>query len=167
MAEYLLRNSLNPGKVIKCTITFRKLTNKGEEGEPVWLVQIGTVEPHKDGGDIAPVFIHYTSSVNLDAAVKKATEDIAKQVDWSPIHEDLRPPFVESSSPDINEDIVDIHSDVIVDIKDVLPAAGIDLSSIDITVNGFNVTNDAMIEGDPYQYRVIWRPPVRVLDTYM
>jgi len=164
MTDYLLRNSLNPGKVVSCTITFRQLINKGEEGEPVWLVEIGTIEPHKDGGEIPPEYIHYTSALNLDAAVREATENIAEQVDWSPLSEDLRPPFVAYSSP--TSDIVDIYSDVVVDIKEVLPAAGIDLDSIEVTINDMDVSDELVISGDPYQYRVIWEPKIRVLDYY-
>jgi hypothetical protein len=166
MADYLLRNSLNPSKVIRCTITFRQLVNKGEDGELVWLVEINTPEPHKDGGSIPPVYIHYTSSQNLDAAIKEATEDIAKQVDWSPLREDLRPPFVFYNSPSEPNEVVDLFSNVVVDIKDILPAAGIDPDSIKMTVNGMDVSDELQITGDPYQYRVIWDTSIRVRDYY-
>lgn len=165
MAEFLLRNSLNPNKVVQCTISFRQLINKGEEGEPVWMVEIGTLEPHKDGGSIPPVFIHYTTSMNLDEAIRDATEEIAAKVDWAPITDDLRPPFVIYTEPASSE-IADIYSNVVVDIQDLFPAAGIDIDSITMTVNGFDVTSELDIEGDPYQYRVIWSPSIRVLDTY-
>ena len=165
MTDFLLRNSLNPYKVVNCTITFRKITNKGEEGQPVWLVQIATLEPHKDGGEIPPVFIHYTSSDNLDEAIREATTTIAAQVDWEPLLEDVRPPFVTVSSPTEGEE-VSIYSNVTVIIKDLLPAAGIDLSSIEMTVNGFDVTSEIEVSGDPYEYTVEWKPFMRVLDTY-
>ena len=164
MAEYLLRNSLNLGKVVACTISFRQIVNKGEEGEPVWLVEISTPEPHKDGGSIAPEYVHYVSSDNLDDAIREATANIADQVDWTPTVEDVRPPFVFAYQPRPN--IVDIYSDVVVDIKDVLPAAGVDVDTIEVTVNGMDVTNELQIDGDPYEYRVIWSPKIRVLDYY-
>ena len=164
MAEYLLRNSLNPGKVVACTISFRQIVNKGEEGEPVWLVEINTLEPHKDGGSIPPEYVHYTSSDNLDTAIREATANIAEQVDWDPMRNDVRPPFVEYYGPRSN--IVDIYSDVLVDIKDILPSAGIDINTIEMTVNGMDVTDELRIDGDPYGYRVIWSPFKRVLDYY-
>lgn len=168
MSEFLLRNSLNPNKVVQCTISFRQLVAKGDEGEPVWVVEIGTLEPRKypPGGTIDPVFIHYTSSVNLDAAIKEATETIAAQVDWEPLDEDLRPPFVIYNRPTDGE-VASIYSDVVIDIKDVLPAAGIDIDSITMSVNGFDVTSEIDIEGDPYEYRIRWVPFKRVLDTYL
>ena len=165
MTDFLLRNSLNPYKVVNCTITFRKITNKGEEGQPVWLVQIATLEPHKDGGEIPPVFIHYTSSDNLDEAIREATTAIAAQVDWEPLLEDVRSPFVTVSSPTEGEE-VSIYSNVAVIIKALLPAAGIDLSSIEMTVNGFHVTSEIEVSGDPSEYTVEWKPLMRDLDTY-
>lgn len=165
MAEYLIRNSLNPGKVVSCTITFRQLIVKGDEGEPVWVVEIGTMEPHKNGGEIPPAYIHYTSTTNLDASIKDATEKIADQVDWEPLSLDLRPPFVTYSEPDVDDTVVNIHSNVIVDIKDILPAAGIDPTSVEVTVNDIDVTGEIDLIGDPYRYRVKWVPSVRVLDT--
>ena len=165
MATYLLRNSLNPGKVVGCTITFRQLINKGDNGESAWVVEIRTNEPHKDGGSILPVFVHYTSADNLDEAIGQATKSIANQVDWEPLSVDYRPPFVLFHSPQ-NGDVVDIYSDVIIDIKDLLPAAGIDPDSIEVVINNIDVTNEVELTGDPYEYRLIWKPRDRVLDTY-
>jgi hypothetical protein len=165
MATYLLRNCLNPGKVVKCTITFRQIVNKGEEGEPVWLIEVGTAEPHKDGGKISPVFIHYTNgAVNLDTAVRSATTIIANQVNWGTLQDDIRPPFVVSSLPTVNENVVPIYSDVVVDIKDLFPSAGIDPDSITVTVNDFDVTNDITLAGTPFEYKLVWSPPIRILD---
>jgi len=167
MAEYLLRSSLNPNKVVKCTITFRSITNKGEEGEPVWVVEINTPEPHKDGGNISPVFIHYSSANDLDLAIKEATKEISAQIDWSPENPDSRAPFVCYNYPEDGDMSVDINSDVIVDIKDLLPSAGIDPSSIRVVINDVDVTSDLEIDGDPYNYKIRWFPTERVLDTYL
>lgn len=166
MGEYLLRNSLNPGKVVKCAITFRQLVNKNEDGELVWLIQINTLEPHKDGGVIPPLFIHYTSSNNLDDAIKDATQTISKQIDWGALNTDLRPPFVTYNYPYITHSVVGIYSSVTIDITDVLPSAGIDPDSIEVIINDMDVTGEIKLDGDPYQYRVRWDPKVRVYDYY-
>lgn len=166
MADFLLRNTLNPSKVVKCTITFRQVINKGEEGEPVWLIEIGTLEPHKNGGDIVPIFIHYTSKSNLDEEIRQATEEISEQIDWGITVEDLRPPFVICSFPTKSTEIVDIYSKVVVDIKDIFPAAGIDPDSIEVIVNDIDVSDEIKLVGTPYQYRIIWEPKIRVFDYY-
>jgi hypothetical protein len=167
MAEYIIRNSLNPDKVVKCSITFRKLTNKEERAEPVWLVHIATEEPHKNGGDITPSFIHLASLKNLNLEIDRATEKIAAQVDWGELREDLRPPMVSLVEPIENGMVnVGIMSNIIFDIEDLLPAAGIDIDSIKVSVNGMDVTNELDITGDAYKYRVTWKPFKHVLDYY-
>jgi len=166
MAEYLLRNSLNPGKVIKCAITFRQIINKGEEAEPVWLVELRTLEPHKNGGEIPPVYVHYTSASNLDEAIKEATEQIAAQVDWGTLYDDVRPPFVSYNFPTTGSDDVSMFSSLILDMEEDLPGTGIDPDSIEVTINGIDVTDEVDIYGTPYNYRLRWDPSIRVLDYY-
>ena len=166
MAEYILRNSLNPDKVVKCSITFRKITNKNEEGEPVWLIQIATTEQHKDGGDIVPVFIHTASLDNIDIEINQATETIAAQVDWGTLKQDTRAPIAYIIYPLGDVENVGVNSNVMFDIEDLLPAAGVDVDSIEVFVNGMDVTNELEITGDPYKYNVIWKPFKRVFDYY-
>lgn len=164
MASYLLRNSLNPSKVVSCSITFRQLIDKNSsDGELKWVVELITSEPHKDGGDILPVYINYTSETNLDLEIKKATETISKQIDWEPLDVDLRPPFLSNCNTEEGEE-VSIYSDLEFVIMDVLPAAGIDPDSINLTVNGFDVTDELKIEGNPYEYSIKWSPYLRILE---
>ena len=161
MANYLLRNSLNPSKVVSCTITFRQFIDKNSnDGELRWIIEIITTEPSKNGGKIVPVYINYTSKTNLDLEIKKATEAISRQIDWEPVVGDLRPPFVSYCS--IEEGgTASIDSDLVFTIEDIFPAAGIDPNSIRITANGMDVTDRLKIEGDPYKYDVRWTPYMR------
>ena len=164
MATYTIRNTLSPSKIVSCTITFRSIINKGEDGEPVWLVEINTVEPHKNGGSIPTEFIHLVSTTNLDAAIKKATEHISSQINWEPLVDDKTAPSIIASSP-TNDSVVDINSDVWLDIKESLPAAGIDISSVKIFVNNIDVSDQLDVDGDSYSYRIRWTP-TRVYDYY-
>jgi hypothetical protein len=160
MAQFLIRNSLNPQKVIKCGITFEQVTPKSGEGEPIWVVELATDELHKDGGSIPPEFISLTSLDNLDEEIEKAVEIISEKVDWTPLEIDIRPPFVESCYPSSYE--VSIESSIEIVLKDLLPAAGIDISSINMTINDFNVNSELEISGDPYEYILKWKPFMRV-----
>lgn len=164
MAQFLLRNSLNPQKVIKCGITFKQVVPKGGEGESIWVIEIGTNEPHKDGGVIPPEFINLITLDNLDQEIEKAIKTISAKVDWTPLESDIRAPFVYSCSPSEYE--IDIDSSIEIILKDILPAAGIDINSIEMTINDFDVTSELDISGDPYEYKIKWRPFMRVLDTY-
>ena len=165
MATYLLRNTLNPGKVVGCTITFRQLTVKGEDGDPVWVVEIGTVEPHKDGGSIPPVFIHYTNTTNLDLAIRDATESIARQVDWQPLVSDIKAPVATTSSP-TNGEVVSINSNVTVSLQDNVPSSGLDISTLSVSLNGIDITNEVRVSGDPFNYQFNWSPTIRVRESY-
>jgi hypothetical protein len=161
MAQFLIRNSLNPQKVVNCGITFEQVTAKGSySGEPIWVIELATDEPHKDGGSIPPEFINLTSLDNLDEEIEKAVEIISAKIDWTPLEEDLRAPFVESCYPSTYE--IDIDSSVEIVLKELLPAAGIDISSITMTINDFNVTSELEITGDPYEYTLKWIPFMRV-----
>lgn len=165
MADYYLRNTLNPGRVIKCVITVTQLAPKEEEGEYVWVIEVGTAEPHKDGGKISPAIAHLIDLRTLDDVVRELTEKIAAQVNWGTPVEDKRPPYVYQNFPN-SEGTASIYSNVTVKIKDSLPTAGIDISSISMTVNGFDVTGDLEIAGSPFDYTLVWKPKLRIYDTY-
>ena len=160
MAQFLIRNSLNTQKVVKCGITFEQVTPKDYEGEPIWVIELATDESHKNGGNIPPEFINLTNLDNLDEEIEKAVEIISERIDWTLLEIDVRSPFVESCYPSDYE--IDIESNIEIIIKDLLPAAGIDISSIVMTINGFDVTSESEISGDPYEYTLKWKPFMRV-----
>ena len=163
MAQFLVRNSLNPQKVIKCGITFEQLAPKDNEGDLIWIVEIATDEPHKDGGNINPEFINLTSLDNLDEEIKKAVKTISAKVDWTPLESDLRAPVVEECYPSNYE--VGIESYVKIILKELLPSAGIDMDSIQMTINDFDVTSELEIVGDPYEYTIKWNPFMKVYNV--
>ncbi len=163
MAEFLIRSSLNPNKVVKLGITFRQVVPKNNDGDHIWIVELNTNEPDKDGNGMVPSYIRLTDLSNLDKEIKKAASVIAKKIDWSPVLEDSRPPYIISVTP--SEYLVDIDSFISVSIKESLPSAGIDLSSIKMTINDIDVTSDLIITGDPYEYNVKWIPPYIVRES--
>jgi hypothetical protein len=166
MAYFQVRNSLNPGKVIVCGITYKQIVPKDNEGEAIWVVEVATDEPHiTTSGTIPPYYINVTDELDLDLEIEKAVAYISRQVNWAPLTEDTRPPIVYSVHPDTY--IQNIHENVIVGIRDLHPSYGIDIDSIEMYVNGIDVTNELRISGDEYDYTVEWRPPARVYDTQL
>lgn len=165
MANFLIRNSLNPNKVVKLGISFQQIVLKGTEGEPVWLVEVATNELDEYGNGIPSEFIHLTSLENLDKEIEKIAAVISDKVDWTPLVVDSRAPFVDSYFPFETSD-VNIDSSVSVVINELLPSAGIDLSSIEVALDGFDITNEVAISGDPYSYTLKWKPQTIVYDTY-
>jgi len=161
MAYFQVRNSLNPSKLIVCGITYKQVVPKNNEGEAIWVIEVATDEPHiTTSGIIPPYYINVTNELDLDLEVEKAVAEISKQVDWEPLAADTRPPFVNSVHPDTY--IVPIHENVLLGIIDLHPSYGIDINSIEMTVNGLDVTSDLRISGDEFEYQVEWRPPARV-----
>lgn len=159
MAEFIVRNSLNPYKAVKFGITTRQVVPKDNEGEPIWVVEVATGEPTISGSVIPSVYINLRALDNLDAEIQNAVTVISDQIDWTPLLDDSTPPFVVSSSP--NNSVVGIDSKVEAVISDPLPSAGIDKDSIKMTVNGFDVTSQLDITGDAYSYKVKWAPYLR------
>ena len=161
MAYFQVRNSLNPSKVIVCGITYTQVVPKGSEGEAIWVIKIATDEPHvTTSGVIPPYYINVTDELDLDLEIEKGIAGISSQVDWEPLSEDTRAPFVNSVQPDTY--IQKMQENVAIGIIDLHPSLGIDIDSIEMTVNGMDVTDDLLITGDEYEYRVEWRPPSRV-----
>lgn len=165
MAAFLIRNSLNPQKVVRCGITFEQQTLKGASGEAIWIVELATLESHKDGGEILPEYIHLRTLDNLDAEIEKAAEKISVQISWEPLVNDVRAPFVAEYFPSETTG-VSIDSNIVVKLVELLPSAGIDLSSVKVMLDGFDITNEVDISGDPYNYILKWKPPIVVYDVY-
>ncbi len=72
MAEFYVHNSLNPNKVVKFNITLRYFVIKGERGEHMWVLEIGTTHLDAGGNDISAAKIHTISADNLDEVIEDA-----------------------------------------------------------------------------------------------
>jgi hypothetical protein len=145
-------------------ITYRQVVPKGEEGEAVWVIEVATTASGIHSEVIPSEFIHATDLNYLEDEITEAVERLSAQIDWSPLIDDNRNPYVDSVLPSDYE--VPLETSVEVVIKDPLPSAGIDISSITMTVDGFDVTSELDISGDPYEYKVKWSPFLRVTDEY-
>ena len=168
MAEFYVMNSLNYSKAVKFNITLRYVGVKSGDGAYTWVLEIGTTYPDASGDSISSKKIHNISAENLDEIIEDALADLCVQIDWSPLVRDKEAPYVESASPTGSG--VNLYSDVLITLKDILPSAGIDLSSIKITLNNsmtdFDITSEVVTEGDPYEYNLKWSPVLRIRSTY-
>jgi len=166
MAEFLIRNSLNPHKVVKAAVTLTQYVdyNTGE-GEPIWLLAVGVSEPDKDTG--IPIKEKYANLVtldNVDEEIEKLVNKISAQIDWGELLDDDRAPFVDEVYP--TEFVAKMEDPVEFIIKETLPAAGIDLSTLKLTANGLDITSELEITGNPHEYHIKWRPKKKVYDFY-
>lgn len=158
MAYFTVRNSRNPHKAISCGITYKQLVDKNNyDGELIWVLEVATDEPHKNGGSIPSYFITVTEELDLDLEIEKAVSYISTQVDWGTLIDDIWPPEVEWFEPATY--ISKITDDVRISLIDLHPSYGIDIDSIQMFVNGIEVTDDLSISGDEYNYIIRWVPP--------
>jgi len=162
MAEFIVHNSMNPHKAVKFGITYRQLVDKNRyDGELMWVLEVATDEPDATtSGVIPPYFVTLVDLDDMDEEIEKAVVALSEKIDWSPLQNDVRPPFVDSISPYTY--IAKMHSNVKVTIKDLHPSAGIDIDSIQMFINDIEVTSDLLFTGDEFDYRVEWRTPTRV-----
>jgi len=163
MAGFLIRNSLNPNKVVRLAITFRQQIFKGEDGEPMWIVEVATSEEDVNGDNILSEYIHTTSLNNIDKEIQKAASVIASKIDWEPLVDDTEAPYVYSVFPE--EYLMDIDDNIKFTLKENLPSAGINDETIKMTINGIDVSDELSVAGDPYEYDVEWKPPIRIRES--
>lgn len=161
MAELFVRNSLNSKKVVKINTSLQQYVPKGEEGELVWVLEVGTTHLDKNGKKIPPQIIHNVKFENVDKEINKAISNICKLIDWDVLEEDKYPPYISYYYP--TGDNVPITSKVVFNIADKFPTSGIDLSDMKVIFNNgevdFDITSECTIKGDPYDYTVEWIPP--------
>lgn len=167
MAEVYVKNALNPHKVIKVGVSFTQTVDYNtHDGDLIWALEVGTPEPHYEGGKIPPVFITDFDLDNLDEEISRAIGRVSSKVDWGLLEEDVEAPFVESVEQPTSY-IVDMNNMLDVIIKEALPSSGIDKDSINVKVNGIDVSDELLIHGTPFKYRIIWHPKIKVHDTYL
>jgi len=169
MAEFFVRHTLNNNKTVKFNITLRYFVIKGEEGEHMWTLEIGTTHEDVNGDSISAKKIHNISAENLDEVIETALADLCSQIDWTPLVDDKEAPLVDGFLPSGNN--VSIGSDIRIIIKDELPSAGIDISNMKIILNNsmqdFDITGEVETVDAYYnEYELKWVAPLRVYNTY-
>jgi len=161
MAEIFVRNSLNSRKSIKINLALREFTDKNSEGESKWFLELGTQELTASGTLIPPQLINNVSASNVEEEIEGAIGKICSYVDWGDFEADTVAPYIRNFYP-IGA-ATPINSTVVMNIVEDLPSAGIDLSEAKVTFNNgtinFDITSEINIEGDPYDYKIWWKPP--------
>ena len=170
MAHIFVKNSLSNSKAVLVDINFpRIIVAPDSDGNPKWVLETASTYPSASGTKINPSYVHGAESFdNLDDAVAHAISKIASQIDWSPLEDDHCSPYVSSIAP--YGDSVSIASNIQIDIKEEIPSAGIDLSDVKVSLTTedteFDITNECVIDGDPFFYNIHWEPPSRITRNY-
>jgi hypothetical protein len=168
MADIYVINSLNYSKAVKFNIGLRRIIPKDRDGDFLWILEVGTTESGIDGRDHLAVKVNEINVDNVDDVLENAVSNLCNYIDWRPLLRDIKKPVVENVYPE-GED-VSIASNVVIDMKDHLPSAGMDLSNMKVSINSgvfdFDITSEVEVSGDPYEYTLEWRPRIREYKRY-
>ncbi len=165
MADFIVRNSLNPYKAVKFSITLQQQVLKDGKGGPIWVAEINTLEPSISGTQFKSKYLHLRTLTNLDDEIEKITSELCDQIDWTPLLEDNREPYVDSYIPFCGSE-VDIDSSVELVLKESMPSVGIDKNSISVVLDGIDITNEVDISGNPYEYILKWKPSTIIYESH-
>ena len=166
MAQVIVKNSLNPHKVVKVGISFIQVVSKGvSKGDSIWVVEIGTTELDINGNKIPPYYIDNLSLERLDHEINKGVSYVCSKIDWGELLEDKDPPLIRDVLP--RQYIVDMMNSVEFTVKEREPSSGIDRSSITVEVNGIDVSDEIGVYGNVFEYRVIWHPKLKVFSKFI
>lgn len=170
MAHILLKNSLNNSIAAKVNLSFvRHYDVNSSNGDPVWLLEVATTYPSASGNAIIPTYVSKVTSLeDMDVSIQEALSSIASQIEWTPLIEDTSAPYVEKYGPIGNS--VSIASNISLDLCEDLPTSGIDLSEMQVILdNGvveFDITEECLVTGVPFDYNIRWEPPSRLHKRY-
>ena len=138
---------------------------KSDEGDIKWVLELGTRELTASGIKIPTQIVHNIVEKNIEDEIEKSVSQICTYVDWGDFESDNEAPYINTFYP-IGSD-VSINSTVTMNVVEDLPAAGIDLSEATIVFNNgevdFDITNEINVEGDPYDYKISWKSPNKVI----
>lgn len=178
MAIVYVHNNLYPDNAHVFIVDVKKvLSLSGEAGtsfwqsgraEHFWKISIYTSGLNSSGDRVGPFWYDLTSGEEtLNEFINDKIEEISRTIDWSKAvftdevlvaQEDRYPPYIYYQYPSDGQADVPIDSRIIIRLREILPARGINLSSITMSINGMSITPE--IEGNPYDYTVSYRPLV-------
>ena len=164
MAEIFVRHCLSDKKAVKFNfaITRSILKHPTSEGDEVWLLQIGSETKDKNGKALDPVYIHEfsRSDSTIEDEIEGKVAELCSQLDWGELQTDTYKPLIKEFFPVGNS--VSTKDFVRMKLVDELPGSGMDISDIKVIFNNgdfdFDITSEAKIVGDPFEYEVVWRP---------
>ena len=162
MAELFVKHSLNPRKVAKFNLNLKNYVLKGEEDLGYqWVLEIGTTTLSATNEKLKPSYVHRITEENIEKEIELAVAKLCNLIDWSEFDEDKYPPILNSFYPD--NITIKPKTAIKVNVIEVAPTAGIDLSDMTVILNNgdvdFDITSELLISGDPYDYTLTWLPP--------
>lgn len=191
MVVFYLRNSRIPkGKVVPVTVSLNLESVLGyqsptrpdqnpqgtgtefpnlqdPEGNRIWILIVSTTEPDVNGNSIPPEIINLVSQDTVHLELEAALGRIGQKINWGVPLADNKAPQLISITPELSQTTnVPITSNIIFRLQDPLPAAGIDISTLQMRINGLPVVTNGVVallkdvefRGNIFDLTVIHRP---------
>lgn len=140
--------------------------SRDRRGEHFWEIVIYTSGLDSSGERLGPYWLDVIGTEeSVDDFINDKINEICSEIDWTKhplIEEDMEakvdryPPKIYWQYPEDGDVNVPIDSRISITLRDVVPAKGIDFSTITLSVDGFNVTPE--ITGNPYNCTVSYKP---------
>jgi len=188
MVVFYLRNSRNPdAKIVAVTVSLSLDSLKPQdalvradqftagsgseypnladlEGDGSWILIADTNELDTSGTKIDTEIVNLVTTGTVHLEIEAALGRIGSQVDWGTLAADTKPPRLVEITPALDQTTnVPITSNIVVRLEEPLPAAGVDLSTVSATLNGFDITGDLELRGNIFDLTMIYRP-TRILN---
>lgn len=171
MVVFYVRNSRIPdGKIVPITVSLTQEATKttvasgfptyaDPEGEGIWLLEVATREPDSSGQPIHPEFVNILTEETIHLEIEAAIGRICQKINWGSPLPDTSAPQLKEITPSLQQiSDVSIFSDIVVRLIDPLPAAGIDLSSVKMKINGHDVTGNVQFIGNVFDLTLKYFP---------
>ena len=148
MAEVLIQNMRNPAQHITVVVTLKQVIIPDVDPSGTqWVLSASTTQTDTAGNLIPPVNKYLSSQTTVTDDVTGLLADLCKLIPWDTVV-DTTPPQLVGCWPVPGAMGVDVATELIVNIAEPPPSAGIDLSSIRLYVKGFDLTDQLSITGD-------------------
>lgn len=168
MAHIYIKNSLNYNKTVLADVNVTRFVTTTSDGNPIYMVSVETTASGENGS-IKPIFINNVDNSSLNCPVDNAVSKLMGEIDWGPLLPDNEAPKIKSVLP--SGDSVPISSLVYIKIEDEVPSSGIDLSTMEVILETgdceFDITNQCVVKGTPFEYDVYWRPTSIIQENYI
>lgn len=141
-----------------------------QEGDQIWIMVVAPPRDELDkdtGQPIPPEIVNIFSKDTLHLEIEAALGRIGSRIEWPSLQPDTSPPQLLSITPPLNQtENVGILTNIIFRLQEPLPAAGLDLSTLNMRINGLPVVTSGITEtsedvefrGNIFDFQLIHRP---------
>lgn len=128
------------------------------EGDQIWIMVVAPPRDELDkdtGQPIPPEIVNIVSEDTLHLEIEAAMGRIGSRIEWPALLPDTTPPQLYSIEPPLDQTSnVSIWTNNVIRIREPLPAAGLDLSTLNMTLNGLPIVTSGIAEpGESVEFR--------------